>query len=175
MVTFLETEKIETCTRSSKNRVFFVSVLKIKLQRRENLFMAYWLLKTEPDNYSYLDLQRDGSTIWDGVNNPLALKHLRTMEIGDLALIYHTGKERQVIGIAEIISQPYADPALDDAKRVVVQVRSLRKLPQPVTLAQIKLDEKFTDFDLLRLPRLSVVPVPVSSWQHLLKLAGDRN
>ena len=137
--------------------------------------MAYWLLKTEPDNYSYFDLERDGSTIWDGVNNALALKHLRTMEIGDLALIYHTGKERQVMGVAQIISKPYGDPALNDDKRVVVQVRSLRKIPQPVTLAQIKQDEKFTDFDLLRLPRLSVVPVSESDWQHILKLAGDRD
>ncbi|MFH7024208.1 MAG: EVE domain-containing protein [Heteroscytonema crispum UTEX LB 1556] len=137
--------------------------------------MAYWLLKTEPDNYSYFDLERDGSTIWDGVNNALALKHLRTMEIGDLALIYHTGKERQVMGVAQIISKPYGDPALNDDKRVVVQVRSLRKIPQPVTLAQIKQDEKFRDFDLLRLPRLSVVPVSESGWQHILKLAGDRD
>jgi predicted RNA-binding protein with PUA-like domain len=137
--------------------------------------MAYWLLKTEPDNYSYFDLERDGSTIWDGVNNALALKHLRTMEIGDLALIYHTGKERQVMGVAQIISKPYADPALNDDKRVVVQVRSHRKVPQPVTLAQIKQDENFTDFDLLRLQRLSVVPVSSSHWQHILKLAGDRN
>jgi predicted RNA-binding protein with PUA-like domain len=137
--------------------------------------MAYWLLKTEPDNYSYFDLERDGSTIWDGVNNALALKHLRTMQIGDLALIYHTGKERQVMGVAQIISKPYADPALNDDKRVVVQVRSHRKVPQPVTLAQIKQDENFTDFDLLRLQRLSVVPVSSCHWQHILKLAGDRN
>lgn len=102
--------------------------------------MAYWLLKTEPDSYSYSDLAIEGSTVWDGVNNPLALKHLRTMVIGDLALIYHTGKERQVVGIAEIVSQPYADPALNDAKRTVVDVRAIQKVKQPVTLAQIKQD-----------------------------------
>ncbi|MEH2068831.1 MAG: EVE domain-containing protein [Nostoc sp.] len=137
--------------------------------------MAYWLLKTEPENYSYFDLERDGSTIWDGVNNPLALKHIRTMLIGDFALIYHTGKERQVIGVAEIISQPYTDPALNDSKRVVVNVQAVQRVKQPVTLAQIKQDEKFTDFDLLRLPRLSVVPVSQDYWQRLMDLleTGD--
>jgi predicted RNA-binding protein with PUA-like domain len=89
--------------------------------------MAYWLLKTEPENYSYFDLERDGSTIWDGVNNALALKHIRTMLIGDLAVIYHTGKERQVIGVAEIITQPYTDPELNDSKRVVVDLRAVER------------------------------------------------
>ncbi|MEH1909271.1 MAG: EVE domain-containing protein [Nostoc sp.] len=134
--------------------------------------MAYWLLKTEPENYSYFDLERDGSTVWDGVNNSLALKHIRTMLLGDLALIYHTGKERQVIGLAEIIGQPYIDPALNDSKRAVVDVRALRRVHQPVTLAQIKQDNKFTDFDLLRLPRLSVVPVGEVYWQRLIELTN---
>ncbi|MCV3216171.1 EVE domain-containing protein [Plectonema radiosum NIES-515] len=133
--------------------------------------MAYWLLKTEPDNYSYFDLERDNSTVWDGVNNPLALKHLRTMELGDLALIYHTGKERQIVGVAEIISKPYADPTLDDVKRVVVDVQAIRKVPQAVKLAKIKQDANWENFDLLRLPRLSVVPVSESHWQRLLELA----
>ncbi|MEH2274797.1 MAG: EVE domain-containing protein [Nostoc sp.] len=137
--------------------------------------MAYWLLKTEPENYSYFDLERDGSTVWDGVNNSLALKHLRTMLLGDLALIYHTGKERQVIGLAEIVSQPYIDPALNDSKRAVVDVRALQRVHQPVTLAQIKQDGKFRDFDLLRLPRLSVVPVWEVYWQYLIELTGGTN
>ncbi|MEH2295423.1 EVE domain-containing protein [Nostoc sp.] len=137
--------------------------------------MAYWLLKTEPENYSYFDLERDGSTVWDGVNNSLALKYLRTMLLGDLALIYHTGKERQVIGLAEIVSQPYIDPALNDSKRAVVDVRALRRVHQPVTLAQIKQDNKFTDFDLLRLPRLSVVPVGEVYWQCLIELTNGTN
>ncbi|MHC5932588.1 EVE domain-containing protein [Nostoc sp.] len=137
--------------------------------------MAYWLLKTEPENYSYFDLERDGSTVWDGVNNSLALKHIRTMLLGDLALIYHTGKERQVIGLAEIIGQPYIDPALNDSKRAVVDVRALRRVHQPVTLAQIKQDNKFTDFDLLRLPRLSVVPVGEVYWQRLIELTNGTN
>jgi predicted RNA-binding protein with PUA-like domain len=134
--------------------------------------MRYWLLKTEPEDYSYSDLERDGSKVWDGVNNALALKHLRTMLLGDLALIYHTAKERQVMGIAEIVSQPYADPALNDSKRVVVDVQAVRRVNQPVTLTQIKQDSKFTNFDLLRLPRLSVVPVSEFDWQYLIELTS---
>ncbi|MBN3887012.1 MAG: EVE domain-containing protein [Nostoc sp.] len=137
--------------------------------------MAYWLLKTEPENYSYFDLERDGSTVWDGVNNSLALKHLRTMLSGDLTMIYHTGKERQIIGLAEIVSQPYIDPTLNDSKRAVVDVRALQRVHQPLTLAQIKQDNKFTDFDLLRLPRLSVVPVWEVYWQRLIELTNDTN
>lgn len=137
--------------------------------------MAYWLLKTEPEDYSYSDLERDRSTVWDGVSNTLALKHMRTMLIGDLALIYHSGKERQVVGVAEVVSQPYSAPKLNDAKRVVVDMRAVRKVPQPVTLEQIKQDGNFENFDLLRLSRLSVVPVSDEHWQRLLKLAGDNN
>lgn len=137
--------------------------------------MAYWLLKTEPEEYSYCDLERDGTTVWEGVSNSLALKHLRAMEIGDLALIYHTGKERRVIGVAEVVSQPYPDPKLDDAKRVVVQVRAVRRVTQPITLTQIKQDGNFEGFDLLRLTRLSIVPVSESHWQHLLQLTSGMN
>ncbi|MFN9467663.1 MAG: EVE domain-containing protein, partial [Pseudanabaena sp.] len=102
--------------------------------------MAYWLLKSEPHVYSYADLERDRQTIWDGVNNNLALKHIRTMQPKDLALIYHTGDERRAMGIAEVITLPYVDPKLDDPKRAVVDVKAVRSLPQPVTLAQIKQD-----------------------------------
>lgn len=134
--------------------------------------MAYWLLKTEPEEYSYCDLERDGTTVWEGVSNSLALKHLRTMEIGDLALIYHTGKQRRVIGVAQIVSQPYPDPKLDDAKRVVVQVQAVRRVQEPITLTQIKQDGNFEGFDLLRLTRLSVVPVSEPHWQRLVQLTS---
>lgn len=135
--------------------------------------MAYWLLKSEPHVYSYADLERDKQTIWDGVNNNLALKHIRTMAPGDLALIYHTGDERQAVGIAEVISQPYVDPALSDPKRAVVDVKAVRSLSEPVTLAQIKQDSRFEGFDLLRISRLSVVPVSEAHWQYILQLAGE--
>jgi predicted RNA-binding protein with PUA-like domain len=135
--------------------------------------MAYWLLKSEPHVYSYADLERDTKTIWDGVNNNLALKHIRTMKPGDLALIYHTGDERRAMGIAEVISEPYPDPSLNEAKRAVVDVKSVRSLPQPVTLQQVKADSTFEGFDLLRISRLSVVPVSEEHWKYILKLAGE--
>ncbi len=133
--------------------------------------MSYWLLKSEPNVYSYSDLERDGQTIWDGVNNNLALKHIRTMAVGDLALIYHTGDERRAMGIAEIVSPPYIDPQLDDSKRAVVDIRVVRSLCQPVTLSQIKQDPNFAGFDLLRISRLSVVPVSLEHWQRILNLS----
>ena len=137
--------------------------------------MAYWLLKTEPDEYSYSDLEKEGTTVWDGVKNALALKHLRTMSPGDLVFIYHTGKERQIIGKAEVVSQPYPDPALSDTKRVVVDIRAMERIPQPLTLKQIKQSDIFKDFDLLRLPRLSVLPVPQSYWILILGLVESSN
>jgi predicted RNA-binding protein with PUA-like domain len=137
--------------------------------------MAYWLLKSEPHVYSYADLERDTKTIWDGVNNNLALKHIRTMKPGDLALIYHTGDERRAMGIAEVISEPYPDPSLNEEKRAVVDVKAVRPLPQPVTLQQVKADSAFEGFDLLRISRLSVVPVSAEHWQRILAYAGSYN
>jgi predicted RNA-binding protein with PUA-like domain len=133
--------------------------------------MAYWLLKSEPNVYSYADLERDRQTIWDGVNNNLALKHIRTAQPQDLALIYHTGDERRAVGIGEIISESYPDPKLNDPKRAVFDIKAVRSLPQPVTLAQIKQDPDFEGFDLIRISRLSVVPVSEAHWQKILKLA----
>ena len=136
--------------------------------------MNYWLLKTEPDNYSYADLERDGATTWDGVANNTALMHIRTMQPGDLALIYHTGDERQAVGLAEITSAPYADPKLGDPKLVVVDLRPLHRLPQPVSLAAVKADPAFADFALVRQGRLSVVPVTPEQWRKLLGMAGEK-
>jgi predicted RNA-binding protein with PUA-like domain len=133
----------------------------------------FWLLKTEPENYSYADLERDGATVWDGVSNNAALMHLRAMQPGDLALIYHTGDERQAVGLAEVTSAPYPDPKESDPKLVVVDIRPLRRLPQPVTLAAIKADPAFADFALVRQGRLSVVPVTEEQWSRLLGMAGE--
>jgi predicted RNA-binding protein with PUA-like domain len=134
---------------------------------------SYWLLKSEPDVYSYADLERDGSTVWDGVNNNAALMYLRRMQPGDQALIYHTGDERQAVGLAEIISLPYPDPKLNDEKLVVVDIRPLRPLPVPVSLAAIKSDPFFSDFALVRQGRLSVVPVNDAQWEKLLAMANS--
>jgi predicted RNA-binding protein with PUA-like domain len=133
---------------------------------------SYWLLKSEPDVYSYADLERDGSTVWDGVNNNAALLYLRRMQPGDQALIYHTGDERQAVGLAEITSLPYPDPKLDDHKLVVVDIRPLRALTTPVSLATIKADPFFSDFALVRQGRLSVVPINDAQWEKLLAMAN---
>ncbi|MCY3757707.1 MAG: EVE domain-containing protein [Acidobacteria bacterium] len=130
--------------------------------------MAYWLLKTEPSDYAYADLEADRETLWDGVGNNLALKHLRKIRRGDQALIYHTGGERMVVGIAEVTSDPFPDPERDDPRLVVVEVKSKRKLAEPIPLAEIKSDPELKDFDLVRLPRLSVMPVAESVWKRLL-------
>jgi predicted RNA-binding protein with PUA-like domain len=134
---------------------------------------SFWLLKTEPDHYSYADLQRDRATVWDGVSNNAALIHIRAMRLGDLALIYHTGDERQAVGLAEVTSAPYADPKLGDPKLVVVDVKALRPLAQPVTLAAIKAVPAFADFALVRQGRLSVVPVAPEQWRKLMEMAGE--
>ncbi|MGD1911861.1 MAG: EVE domain-containing protein [Rivularia sp. (in: cyanobacteria)] len=133
-----------------------------------------WLLKTEPNEYSYADLEKENTAVWDGVKNALALKNMRTMLPGEKAFIYHTGKERRIIGVAEILSKAYPDPKLNDTKRVVIDVRAVRQLSEPITLKQIKLDERFAGFDLLRLPRLSIVPVLPQHWQCLLELTANR-
>jgi predicted RNA-binding protein with PUA-like domain len=133
----------------------------------------YWLLKTEPDDYSYADLERDGATIWDGVANNAALLHMRAMQPGDQALLYHTGDERRAVGLVEITSMAYADPQSNDARLLVVDVRPLRALRSPVTLADVKADPAFADFALVRQGRLSVVPVNPQQWQRLLGMAGE--
>jgi predicted RNA-binding protein with PUA-like domain len=136
--------------------------------------VAHWLLKTEPDCYAWTDLERDKKTAWDGVTNALALKHIRSMKKGDLALIYHTGGERQAIGVAEIVSAPYADPNGDDEKHVVVDLKPRKKLARPVSLDAIKADKAFQGWDLLRIGRLSVVPVPEPMWKRIEELAGQK-
>jgi predicted RNA-binding protein with PUA-like domain len=132
--------------------------------------MAYWLFKQEPSSYSYADLEREGNTTWDGVKNNLALKHLRSVKKGDKALFYHTGEEKQVVGIMEISSEPYPDHK--NKSLVVVDVRPSSRLAKPVTLEQIKSDPAFADWELVRISRLSVMPVPPVLWQKISKLAG---
>ena len=136
--------------------------------------MAKWLLKTEPGCYQWADLMRDRKTAWDGVANALALKHIRAMKKGDLALIYHTGDQRQAVGVAQVASEPYADPNEDDERLAVVDIKPLKALKRPVTLDAIKADPAFAGWDLLRISRLSVVPVPDAMWARLDQLAeGD--
>jgi len=134
--------------------------------------MARWLLKTEPATYSWDDLVKDKQTTWDGITNAVALKHLRSMNKGDLALIYHTGNQKAVVGIAEIARGPYPDPGEDDDRLVVVDLKPKKKLKQPVTLSDIKADPAFAGWDLLRIGRLSVVPVPDPMWKRIEELSN---
>jgi predicted RNA-binding protein with PUA-like domain len=132
-----------------------------------------WLFKEEPTHYSYTDLQRDGTTLWDGVDNNLARKYLRNVKQGDRALYYHTGNEKAVVGEMEVVEGPMPDPAASDPKAVVVRVRPIKKWPRPVTLAQIKKDPLFASWELVRNSRLSVMPVNQSQWQRLEELAAE--
>jgi predicted RNA-binding protein with PUA-like domain len=132
----------------------------------------HWVLKTEPSTYGFTDLVRDRRTRWDGVSNAVALKHLRSMLEGDDALIYHTGDEKSLIGLARIVSPPYPDPTSEDPRLVVVDVEAGKALPRRVTLAEIKADPAFKDLGLVKMSRLSVVPVEDDQWKRLLKMAG---
>jgi predicted RNA-binding protein with PUA-like domain len=132
----------------------------------------HWILKTEPSEYGFTDLVRDRRTRWEGVSNAVALKHLRSMLEGDDALIYHTGDEKSLIGLARIASAPYPDPTSEDPRLVVVDVEVGKALPRQVTLAEIKADPAFKDLGLVKMSRLSVVPVEDELWKRLLKMAG---
>lgn len=132
----------------------------------------YWLLKTEPSTYSYTDLERDGKAVWDGVTNPAALKNLRAMKKGDLAFIYHTGDEKQVVGIAEVPGNAYPDPKQNDPRLVVVDLKPQSRLARSVTLAEIKARKVFAQWELVRVARLSVMPVSVAHWRTVCRLGG---
>lgn len=130
-----------------------------------------WLLKSDPETYSFADLERDGKTVWDGVSNNLALKHLRSIRKGDALLIYHTGEERAVVGLAEAVSDSYPDPKQKDPRLVVVDVKVGKRLARPASLDAIKQQASLKDFALVRMPRLSVMPVSEIQWKTLLDLA----
>jgi predicted RNA-binding protein with PUA-like domain len=135
---------------------------------------AYWIVKTDTETYSFDDLQREGRTVWDGVSNALALKHLRSMAPGDRVLIYHSGEEKALTGLARVVSAPYQDPKRGDPKLTVVDLEADRRLERPVTLAAIKAEPAFKDLPLVRMSRLSVGPVPAQLWKRLLGMGGVR-
>ena len=132
----------------------------------------HWLLKTEPGDYSWDDLVRGGRAVWDGVGNFTALRHMRDVKKGDRALIYHTGGERAAVGVARVVSDAYPDPQQDDPRVVVFDVEPEERLARPVTLAEVKAIPELAGWDLVRLPRLSVMPVPPEHWKRLLALGG---
>jgi predicted RNA-binding protein with PUA-like domain len=130
-----------------------------------------WLFKEEPSNYSFDALLHDKKTVWSGVKNPLAQKHLHAVKRGDRIFYYHTGDEKAVVGIAKALGDAYADPDDKTGKHAVVDVGPVRKLPRAVTLAQIKADAAFKDFALVRISRLSVMPVSDADWARIEKMA----
>jgi predicted RNA-binding protein with PUA-like domain len=135
--------------------------------------MNYWLLKTEPDTFSWDDLVRDKKTGWDGVRNFQARSHLKAMKKGDLAFVYHTGEEKSVVGIAKLTKENYPDPK--DNEWVAVEIAPVNKLKNPVTLAQIKADKRFTTMVLVKASRLSVQPVKKDEFDMIVALSEGKN
>lgn len=132
-----------------------------------------WLFKTEPSAYSFQRLQQDKKTVWDGIKNNLALKHLSGVKKGDGILIYHTGSEKAAVGVAQALSAPYPDPKKKEPKWIVIDIKPVKTLSRPVTLAEMKANPKLVKFDLVRLPRLSIMPVSEEQWQIIEGMAGS--
>src|SRR5882762_1060491 len=130
-----------------------------------------WLFKEEPSSYSFDMLVKDTHAVWSGVKNPLAQKHLRSVRRGDRIFYYHTGDEKSVVGIAKALGDAYPDPADKSGKAHVVDVAPVKKLARPVTLAEIKADKAFADFPLVRISRLSVMPVSDAEWKRIETLS----
>ena len=136
--------------------------------------MAYWLLKTEPEDYSWDDLVKKGAKgeVWTGVRNFSARTNLKAMKKGDQAFVYHTGDEKQVVGIAEVIAEQHPDPTAKDEPWVAIDIRAGEAVAKPVTLAVIKADAKFKDMALVKYGRLSVQPVSPEHWKAICKMGG---
>ncbi len=134
--------------------------------------MNYWLLKTEPSVYSYSNLEKDKRTVWDGVTSPGGLFQIKNVRKGDLAFIYHTGDEKQVVGIAEIISDPYPDPKANNPKIYVFDIKPKKSLKHAVTLAMVKADKRFKNSRLVNEGRLSVQPMPKELWDIIILMSG---
>ncbi len=134
----------------------------------------YWLAKQEPSGprgYNFSKLEKEKKTVWDGVHNNLALKHIRNMKKGDQVLFYHTGTERQAVGIMTVTTNPYPNPKEKEKRFVVIDVKFKKRLKQPVTLEEMKKQKKFKSWELLRISRLSVMPVPKLIWNEIIKMS----
>lgn len=134
--------------------------------------MAYWLVKSEPFKYSWEQFVKDKQTFWDGVRNYAARNHLKAMKKGDEVLFYHSNEGTEIVGIAKVSKEAYQDPTTDDTNWVVVDLKPVKKLKQPVTLAQVKGDERLKNMALVRLGRLSVQPVTDEEWGIIMQLGG---
>jgi len=134
--------------------------------------MNYWLIKSEPFKYSWDQFVKDGKTFWDGVRNFAARNNLKAMKVGDQVLFYHSNEGLAIVGIAEVVKEAYQDPTTDDPNWVVVDLKPVRPLPNPVTLAEIKNTPELKDMDLVRLSRLSVGSVKSAEFKKIMKMAG---
>ena len=141
------------------------------------LMINYWLAKQEPNGprgYNFLTLQKEKTTVWDGVHNNLALKHMRNMKKDDQIIYYHTGDERQAVGIMSVITNPYPNPEEDNDRFVAVNVKFKKKFQKPVSLEQMKKEKSFKNWELLRIGRLSIMPVPKSIWDKIIKMSHTK-
>ena len=131
-----------------------------------------WLVKEEPTHYGFDAFVKDGKAVWSGVRNALAQRHLRAVKKGDRVFYYHTGNEKAVVGTAKAVSDPYPDPEDAGGKYVAVDLAPVARLARPVTLAEIKADAAFRDFPLVRIARLSVMPVTDAQWARIERMAA---
>jgi predicted RNA-binding protein with PUA-like domain len=136
--------------------------------------VSYWLFKTEPETFSWAMQKKKGAKgePWSGVRNFAAAKHMKAMKTGDLGFFYHTGGEKQIVGIVEVIAEYKPDPTDETGKFGLVDVKAVKDMPRPVTLAEVKADPKLKTMVLVREPRLSVQPVTEAEWKHICKLGG---
>ena len=136
--------------------------------------MAYWLVKSEPSTYSWDQLVKDKQTTWDGVRNYAARINLKAMKKGDEVLFYHSNEGTNIVGIAKVAKEFYQDPTTTDEAWVAIDLKPLKKLKNPVALAQLKSDKRFANMDLVRLGRLSVQTVKDNEWKLIMEMAGEK-
>lgn len=136
--------------------------------------MQYWLVKSEPNVYGWNDLVKEKQTVWSGVRNYAARIHLKSMKKGDEVLFYHSNEGMEIVGIAKVIKEFYPDPTTEDNNWVAVDIKPVKKFKNPVTLSQIKTDQRLQEMALVRLGRLSVQPVTEKEWKIIMELAGEK-
>ena len=135
---------------------------------------AHWLVKSEPAKYAFSDLERDGRTVWDGVRNNQAALYLKAMKVGDRAFFYHSNLGLEVVGVAEISKESFIDPTDPAGRYVAVEIKPVRRLNTPVTLAQMKAEPRLAGMAMFRQFRLSVSPVTPDEWAVILEMAGEK-
>ena len=136
--------------------------------------MAFWLVKSEPFKYSWETFEKEKQTFWDGVRNYAARIHLNTMKKGDEVLFYHSNEGLEIVGIAKVVKEAYQDPTTDDDRWVAVDLKAVKKIKKPVTLAQMKADKRLAEMALIRISRLSVSPVTEKEWKVVMELAEEK-